>query len=193
LKKYSCELIFYQQIPDEPKIFFQLMQNLLEQHPDIILTTGAVSVGVYDFIKSVLTDLKVNVHFHKVAIRPGKPLLFASYEKTVLFSMPGNPISTAVAMRFFVEPYLRLIQNTGSEFSIRLPLATSIKKPDGLICFYKAILVPGVGENEVTRIDASLDQGSAVVSSFMHAQYWVKLNAEKNYYKENTVVEVYPL
>jgi molybdopterin molybdotransferase len=226
LKKYSCDLVFYQQIPDEPKLFYQLMQNLLEQKPDLILTTGAVSMGVYDFIKSVLTDLKVDVHFHKVAIRPGKPLLFASGGEITIFSVPGNPISTAVAMRFFVEPYLRMIQQEPAECPLRLPLAKAIKKPEGLTCFYKAKLeeiqeTPWIQENRgieetpelkvsnevekmqalkvsqepqgVCRISAALDQGSAVISSFMQAQYWVSLPAEKNYYEENEVVEVYPL
>lgn len=238
LKKYSCDLVFYQQIPDEPKLFYQLMQNLLEQKPDLILTTGAVSMGVYDFIKSVLTDLKVDVHFHKVAIRPGKPLLFASRGEITIFSVPGNPISTAVAMRFFVEPYLRMIQQEQAEIPLRLPLAKAIKKPEGLTCFYKAKLeehqeIPELKVSHeidtmhalknsleiekmqpkreshemtvkqalnlsqerqgVSRISAALDQGSAVISSFMQTQFWVSLSAEKSYYEENEIVEVYPL
>jgi molybdopterin molybdotransferase len=194
LRKYSCDLVFYQQIPDEPKMFFQLMQSLLEEAPDVILTTGAVSMGVYDFIKAVLTDLKVNVHFHKVAIRPGKPLLFASHGETTIFSVPGNPISSAVAMRFFVEPYLRMIQHEPLETPLRLPLAKTIKKPEGLTCFFKANLEKLVGDDKgITQVNASLDQGSAVISSFMQTQYWVSLDAEKTNYQASEVVDVYSL
>lgn len=194
LKKYSCDLFYYQQIPDDPKIFFTLMQNLLEQKPDLILTTGAVSMGVYDFIKSVLIDLKVDILFHKVAIRPGKPLLFATRGETTIFSIPGNPISTAVAMRFFVEPFLCALQKQSDEVILHLPLSQPIKKPEGLTCFYKAGLsLLDFHGQQISAVETSLDQGSAVISSFLKAQYWVSLPAEKSHFQVGEVVDVYPL
>jgi molybdopterin molybdotransferase len=150
-------------------------------------------MGVYDFIKSVLTDLKVNVHFHKVAIRPGKPLLFASHGSTTIFSVPGNPISTAVAMRFFIDPYLRMIQMQNPESPLRLPLSNPIKKPEGLTCFYKAKIENCEKESVVTQVNASLDQGSAVISSFMQTEYWVSLQADKSFYDVNEIVDVFPM
>jgi molybdopterin molybdotransferase len=194
LKKYSCDLFYYQQIPDEPKIFFELMKNLMEQEPDLILTTGAVSMGVYDFIKTVLTDLKVKILFHKVAIRPGKPLLFGTHGSTAIFAIPGNPISTAVAMRFFVAPYLRILQKQSPEEALHMPLSKPVKKPDGLTCFFKARADVIEWQNQnISAVETALDQGSAVISSFLEAQYWVKLDVEKTHYQVGDVVVVYPL
>lgn len=77
---------------------------------DILLISGGVSVGDYDFVKEVLIEKGVNIKFWKVAIKPGKPTLFGVKGNTLVFGLPGNPISTLVTFREFVLPAMFKMQ-----------------------------------------------------------------------------------
>lgn len=70
---------------------------------DILITTGGVSVGKYDLTKAALTDLGAEIFFEKVALKPGKPVIAARLGKTLVFSLPGNPVSAAVTFYLFVR------------------------------------------------------------------------------------------
>jgi molybdenum cofactor synthesis domain-containing protein len=74
---------------------------------DIVITSGGVSMGDYDLIKAALTDLGAEIYFDKVAIRPGKPIVFAKLGSTFYFGLPGNPVSTSVTFNVFVRPAIR--------------------------------------------------------------------------------------
>ena len=71
---------------------------------DLLLISGGVSVGDKDFVPQVLSSLGVNQVFHKVNFRPGKPLWFGTYERCLVFGLPGNPISGLVSFLLFVAP-----------------------------------------------------------------------------------------
>jgi molybdopterin molybdotransferase len=74
---------------------------------DVVLTTGGVSAGDFDLVPALLETLGVTAHFHKVAIRPAKPVFFGTKGPTLVFGLPGNPVSAAVALDLFVRPALR--------------------------------------------------------------------------------------
>jgi len=74
---------------------------------DVVLCCGGVSVGEYDLVGSTLQHLGVELRFHKVAMKPGKPLLFAMRGTTPFVGLPGNPVSSWVAFELFVRPCLR--------------------------------------------------------------------------------------
>ena len=73
---------------------------------DVLLVSGGVSMGRYDLVPQVFEALGAKVHFSKVAIKPGKPTVFATCAKRLVFGLPGNPVSVIVAFRLFVEPAL---------------------------------------------------------------------------------------
>ena len=73
---------------------------------DVLITSGGVSVGDYDYVKSVFAE-RGTVDFWKVAIRPGKPVAFGQWGRTHFFGLPGNPSSTIVTFELFVRPALR--------------------------------------------------------------------------------------
>ena len=75
---------------------------------DIIITSGAVSAGKFDYVPKNIKKFKLSNYFKGVAIRPGKPILFAKIKgkQKAIFGLPGNPISSAACFRFFVYPYL---------------------------------------------------------------------------------------
>jgi molybdopterin molybdotransferase len=86
------------------------------QH-DILLVSGGVSMGKYDFVENVFDEFGVKVLFDKVAMKPGKPTVFGHRNDTYVFGLPGNPVSTIVAFHMFVRPlilHLLKAEQTGS-------------------------------------------------------------------------------
>jgi len=71
---------------------------------DLLLLSGGVSVGDYDFVREVLKSCNVKIHFNKVAIKPGKPTVFGTKNKKLVFGLPGNPVSVLVIFELFVVP-----------------------------------------------------------------------------------------
>jgi molybdopterin molybdotransferase len=77
---------------------------------DVLLLSGGVSAGKLDLVPDVLRDLGVEAKFHKVEMKPGKPLFFGVRERTLVFGLPGNPVSSFVCFELFVRPALRLLR-----------------------------------------------------------------------------------
>ena len=77
---------------------------------DVLITSGGVSMGVYDFTKAALKELGAAIYFERVALRPGKPTVFARLGKTLVFGLPGNPVSVAVTFNLFARTALRVMQ-----------------------------------------------------------------------------------
>jgi molybdenum cofactor synthesis domain-containing protein len=78
---------------------------------DLLVISGGVSVGKYDFTKRVLQDLGAEVFFEKLSLKPGKPMVFGRLGKTLIFGLPGNPVSVAVTFHLFVRTALMLMQS----------------------------------------------------------------------------------
>ena len=74
---------------------------------DVLLVSGGVSMGKYDFVENVFAEYDVQVLFDSVAMKPGKPTVFGTRGETFVFGLPGNPVSTIVAFRMFVTPVIR--------------------------------------------------------------------------------------
>jgi molybdopterin molybdotransferase len=74
---------------------------------DMLILSGGVSAGKLDLVPAVLQDLGVQAHFHKVEMKPGKPVFFGTKEKTIVFGLPGNPVSVLACFELFVRPALR--------------------------------------------------------------------------------------
>ena len=112
LASMPVRAIYGGQVRDEPNEFITALQSAMVMHkPHVVLTTGAVSAGDFDFIPRVIAELGGEIIFHKCTIKPGKPILFARLPNNVFFfGLPGNPVSTAVGLRFFVTPFLRRLQ-----------------------------------------------------------------------------------
>jgi len=77
---------------------------------DVLITSGGVSMGVYDFTKAALKELGAKIFFERVALRPGKPTVFARLGDCLIFGLPGNPVSVAVTFNLFARTALRAMQ-----------------------------------------------------------------------------------
>ncbi|MCK4761496.1 MAG: molybdopterin molybdotransferase MoeA [Candidatus Aminicenantes bacterium] len=73
---------------------------------DMVIISGGVSMGDFDFVPGILEELGVKLYFQKIAIKPGKPTVFGTKDETVFFGLPGNPVSTFVVFEIFVKPFL---------------------------------------------------------------------------------------
>ncbi|MBD0336598.1 MAG: molybdopterin molybdotransferase MoeA, partial [Cyanobacteria bacterium Co-bin13] len=100
-------------VPDDPAALKAAIAEALAQ-ADIVLSSGGVSVGDYDYVDHVLTNLGATLHIRAVAVQPGKPLTFATFtdpedcsRSLLYFGLPGNPVSALVSFWRFVEPALR--------------------------------------------------------------------------------------
>ena len=76
----------------------------------MLVISGGVSAGVADLVPGVLRDLGVEPHFHKVAMKPGKPIFFGTRETTLVFGLPGNPVSSFACFELFVRPAIRRLR-----------------------------------------------------------------------------------
>ncbi len=80
---------------------------------DVLVTSGGVSVGPHDLVRTIERELGVEEIFWRVAIRPGKPVSFGTRDDTLVFGLPGNPVSSLVGCELFVKPALRAMQGLG--------------------------------------------------------------------------------
>ena len=105
LKKYNYDSInLYRTIDDYQKTKNKINSAIIEN--DVVLISGGISVGEYDFVEKSLINLNVKKHFYKVNQKPGKPLFYGSIEDKHIFGLPGNP---GAALTCFYIYVLRLL------------------------------------------------------------------------------------
>lgn len=92
-------------IPDKPDALKTAIASILNE-ADVIVSSGGVSVGDYDYVDRILEELGATIHVRSVAIKPGKPLTVASFQSKLYFGLPGNPVSALVSFWRFVQPVL---------------------------------------------------------------------------------------
>lgn len=144
------------------------VQDALDADADIIVTTGGASVGDHDLVQPVFKNLGIEIDFWKIAMRPGKPLLFGTKGKTIVFGLPGNPVSAMVTANMLVLPALRALAGAAHPANpmLRLPLATPLGPNGPRRHFVRGTLVAGV---EGTHIAVIGQTDSAHLSSFASA------------------------
>jgi molybdopterin molybdotransferase len=111
---------------------------------DVVLLAGGVSAGKFDLVPGVLQDLGVEPHFHKVRMKPGKPLFFGTKGSTLVFGLPGNPVSAFVCFELFVRPALRMLAGNPDPGprTVKLPLAEAIAETNDRPTYRPAKLEP---------------------------------------------------
>lgn len=99
------------------------LDAIFADEPDILITTGGASVGDHDIVQDLLLEHGVTLDFWKINMRPGKPLMFGTRGKTLVFGLPGNPVSAMVTAMVFIRPALRQWLGYPEPPLWRLPLA----------------------------------------------------------------------
>jgi molybdenum cofactor synthesis domain-containing protein len=107
---------------DDTELLKKQMAAALEQC-DMLITSGGVSMGVYDFTKTAFRELDAKIFFERVALRPGKPTVFGKIGDKLIFGLPGNPVSVAVTFNLFARAALRAMQGATKK---GLPAVTAV-------------------------------------------------------------------
>jgi molybdopterin molybdotransferase len=155
-------------VNDDKKIITEKIKAALSLNIDLLITTGGVSVGKYDFLKEVFKEQGVKEKFWKVNIKPGKPIYFGLYEKDerriLVFGLPGNPVSSLVNFYVFIKPAIEFLFKQNEWKSVTATLQNDLRKKDGKRHFLRGILFEENGEWKVTA-DFSQSSGNLVEMS----------------------------
>jgi len=145
---------------------------------DVLLLSGGVSMGKYDLVETVLKELGAEFYFDGVAIRPGKPVVFARCGNTLVFGLPGNPVSTMVTFELFVPPALDLL--AGAEARplplVRAQLAEALKEKPGLTHFLPARVE---WQGPTPEVKALPWQGSGDIAALARANCYLVVPADR--------------
>ena len=125
--------------PDDLEQLTNRLNELLADC-DVVLITGGVSVGDYDFTLASIQQCKVHPVFHKIKQKPGKPFLFGKKESKLIFGLPGNPASVLTCFYEYVLPAIGLLMQINCSLKkIEVPIQHDFNKPIGLTQFLKAV------------------------------------------------------
>lgn len=156
---------------------------------DVIITTGGASVGESDHMHRSLEELG-KIHFWKIAIKPGKPLLFGEINASKIFGLPGNPVSVMVTYTKVVLPALRKMSGEKSPDPLRLKVrcGANLRKTAGREEFQRGEL--HLDENGVPMVMAPGNQGSHVLSSMSNANCFIILPTDSDGAKKGDLVDI---
>lgn len=116
-------------VPDDKDKLEAALLSAFDRGLDMLVTTGGASVGERDYVQEVLRDLGVEVDFWKLRMRPGKPLMFGTRGKTLVFGLPGNPVSALVTATVILKPALRAMTGHIDPFWPRIGVPTLLGLP----------------------------------------------------------------
>lgn len=105
IQRAGCIPKYFGIAKDTPEAVNEILATAIEQC-DVVLFSGGVSMGDYDFVPQILSDNGIDIKFEKVKIKPGKPTVFGTKGKKYFFGLPGNPVSTFVLFEVMVRPFL---------------------------------------------------------------------------------------
>ena len=171
--------------PDEPKRLRDLIEQGLEA--DLLLMTGGVSMGRYDLVEQVLSDLKAEFFFTGAQIQPGRPVVFGrcgaraparETSAAYFFGLPGNPVSTMVTFELFGRPMLEALAGMLPRplMFVQAKLKSETKVKPGLKRFLPAILS---GEFENTQVELVQWQGSGDIAAVGRANCYIVIPADR--------------
>jgi molybdopterin molybdotransferase len=171
--------------------FYKQIKKMFSSKIDIIITSGAVSAGKFDFVPSTIKKFKLSNYFKNVAIRPGKPILFAKIKgkQKAIFGLPGNPISSAACFRFFVYPYFQYLLGIKDEKPIKAILRNKFTKKINFTRFVKSKI--NTTKNGKVEVEVLRGQESFRIHSFVQSNIWTLLPAGKSKFKKGDIVDCF--
>ncbi len=148
----GAEPVLLGNVPDEAEALRERIKCGLEE--ELLVVSGGVSVGKYDLVKEVLRGLNAEFFFDAVAMRPGRPTVFACCGERFVFGLPGNPVSTLVTFELFVAPAIQLLAGGVAEplCLLKAKLSQPVRTSPGLTYFLPARLEGSADEVTVRAV-----------------------------------------
>ncbi len=173
LKRLNVDIIDLGIIPDDR----ELIRNAFvyaDEHADVVISSGGVSVGEADYTKEILDELG-EIGFWKIAMKPGKPFAFGKLANSIFFGLPGNPVSAVVTLYLLGVPGIEKMQ--GQEVTKRTQfkatLLTPLRKQPGRMDFQRAFY--HYSDQGVAVVSSTGSQGSGILSSISQANCFIVL------------------
>jgi molybdopterin molybdotransferase len=175
--------------PDEKGAIRAAMERGLEH--DILVLSGGVSMGKYDLVEQVLADLGAEFHYTGVAIRPGRPAVFATCRDKLVFGLPGNPVSTMVTFELFVLPAIDMLGGAAPRPLpiFRAKLATPVHEKGPMVHFLPARIE---WEGREARVSQLPWQGSGDIVALALANGFLVVGPERPEIAPGEWVDVLP-
>ncbi len=177
-------------LPDELTVVKQELENCLAKY-DVILLSGGISAGKFDYVPQVLEELAVKKLFHKVEQRPGKPFWFGKHDKGIhVFAFPGNPVSTFMCLHRYFLPWLEISLGLAPKPEAFAVLAADFAFKPALVYFLQVKL----GFSNSAQITATPVEGngSGDFANLVDADAFMELPAEKNNFNKGEAYRVWP-
>ncbi len=196
---YICALIRHQggdiihndTIPDSVDDFIATIQKSMADGVHIIVSSGAVSAGKSDFVAKGLRTIGADILYHKIQMRPGKPNLFARLPNGALyFGLPGNPVASAVGVRFFVDCAIKTMTHHPPQVPMYAISTTAFHKNHDFCMFLKGMCTPQADGHMTVHIMDK--QASFMVSPFLHINCWVYTPENRHTIQTGDMVHIYP-
>ena len=160
------------------------MKAVLKEY-DLVLVSGAVSKGKFDFVPQVFEEIGVNKCFHRVSQRPGKPLWFGYKDQCVIFAFPGNPVSTQVCYLKYCEPWIRKSLGLSKRQKEYVALAKDVNfKPE--LTYFMQAKVRSLS-NGVLQAIPIRGKGSGDLANMLDVNGFVELPKGKNTFRRGEV------
>ena len=177
-------------IPDEPDATKNRLRDCMALY-DVILLTGGVSMGKFDYVPKVLEESGITKQFHKVMQKPGKPFWFGTYANGPrVFAFPGNPVSTFLCLNRYFLPWLNKCM-TGTEEKKKYAVLDSDVTFTAALQYFMQVYV---ATNEDGQLIArpTEGKGSGDFSNLADSNAFMELPAEKSIFKKGEVYRIWP-
>jgi len=190
LTELGADVIDMGVIPDQADAIRTAMTQAAKE-ADLVLTSGGISVGEADFIAETIQQLG-DVHFSKVAIKPGRPLTFAHIGNACFFGLPGNPVAVMITFLQFARPAIQRMQGKREQLAptLRVKAGSPLRKLPGRTEFQRGIL--SLDDTGELVVKSSGRQGSGVLSSMSSGNCLIRLSDESGNVQPGDLVEVQP-
>lgn len=182
-KTYNLE-----QVDDNMDLIYDTVKKALAVS-DIVVLTGGASVGDYDFTADIFNRLKAETHFTRLAIQPGKPVLFATVSGKYLFGLSGNPVSSFVQFQLLVKPLLNsLMGKEAKEKIFKLPISIGKRRKKSERMLFFPIRI-----NEKMEAEPIDYHGSAHLNAYQLADGMASFPIGINEFKKGDIIDVRPI
>jgi molybdopterin molybdotransferase len=176
-------------LPDDPEVIKKQLKTCLENY-DVLLLSGGISMGKFDYMPKALEELHVESLFYKVQQRPGKPFWFGKHNKgPLVFAFPGNPVATFMCLHRYFLPWLNASVGKEPQITMRAILNNRVSFHHPLKYFLQVKL----HQNEYCQLVATPVEGngSGDFANLTDTDAFMELPAQRNEFKKGEVFKIY--
>lgn len=181
-------------VKDDKSQIKEKVKQMLDSDADIILTTGGVSVGEYDYLKTIFLELGVAQIFWRAYIKPGKPAYFGVHKKNdkmkLIFGLPGNPVSSQVNFKVYIKENIRRLYGMNPTETVKAELINDLRKKDKKRHFMKGLLTK---VNDKYYVTSTISQSSGNLVEMSKANCLIIVKEEQLNPKKGEFVECIPM